>query len=160
MKTIPSKAEPQYNELPIDRTLFLKGVVATDHVTYHLGSKPPIKTSAVSIATSDCSGWARWILYYASGGAVVLVDGSQNQRVAFSASNLKKSSLPACLLHDNILRVITRKADSNGVGHIAFALNGMCYDCSSTFHGVSVHAWTGNGWMSEPANDVRIVARF
>lgn len=61
-----------------------------DRVRYGLGAKAP-KLSAASheIHKIDCSGYVRWLLYRASGGELVLPDGSWHQN-KFAASRFRK----------------------------------------------------------------------
>lgn len=56
---------------------------------YGLGAKAPLHAPAGSFHRIDCSGYSRVLLFNATGGELVIPDGSQNQR-AWAEDNLRE----------------------------------------------------------------------
>lgn len=89
----------------------------------------------------DCSGAVRLIAYHASGGAVILPDGSYNQHEAIKALNLRKSNWYACGRKDNLLRIAFHLPDQRDeTGHVWFILNGETWE-SYGGHGPGSRPW-------------------
>lgn len=137
-------------ELDRDKMLALTNWCTSHDVGYKLGAKAPWLGCDVSeIRAIDCSGFVRYLAYQASSGSVVLPDGSVNQHEAFFAGGFKRSSVGSGRLQDGILRIaFLRPEDGDGVGHVAFLLNGRTLE-SHGHHGPDRRLWTGQGWMGK-----------
>ena len=116
---------------------------------YRLGGKVNKLTADSSIVRSigiDCSGYVRWIMHRATHDELVMPDGSVQQGDWLDACGFKRSSVDACYLKDDVLRIVQYRPTS-GVGHIALVLNGETIE-SHGGTGPDSRPWTGSGWQS------------
>lgn len=111
-------------------------------VTYLMGGKAhDLMAVPLDVRQIDCSGFARWLLYHATRGALLLPDGSCIEDQALALDGFKRSDPANCALHDGHVRVCIHLADDkDGTGHIWIVLNGVTYE-SHGGRGVSSRAW-------------------
>lgn len=127
----PSEAFPWWSVrvAPYDIARYLAACVAGD-VRYFLGAKAdaggraldawPIRYSHI-----DCSGWVRAALAFATQGALVIPDGSVNQREWCEGHGLKRSNYAALLRRDNVIRIaFIRATAAEHIGHVYLCYNG------------------------------------
>jgi hypothetical protein len=125
-------------DLPIDVGVVLDALAALIHrVPYKMGGKAhPLGMSIAHFLEDrgpvgiDCSGFVRWLLFLASGGAVNISDGTFNQRDFFRARadvlHLPSSPYAVCAQHDDVLRVAGFvKSNKVTFGHIWIVHNGL-----------------------------------
>jgi len=116
-----------YKTISIDKAKLLSRIsAAIGKVTYDLGAKPRLGTLPGSGFTkSDCSGFVRWLLYAATGGAIKLLPGSWHQQEWCKSQNFKKTDyLQHAGLQDHRLRVAFINAKNGKVGHVWLILDG------------------------------------
>ena len=122
-------------------------------VSYGLGSKAPEHTSGPYVFdypptfnAVDCSGWIRWAIYHATGGALLIPDGSANQNDWAGQQGLKHYGPDnAHVMYqsvggnkDNYLRVAFCRANpTEPIGHVWLLFNGFTMESSG---GVGPHS--------------------
>ena len=89
-------------------------------ITYKMGAKAPdVKAVPIGCRAIDCSGYARWLLYHATHGSLLLPDGSYIEDAALALDKFKSTDPANCALHDGHVRVCVHLADDkDGTGHI------------------------------------------
>lgn len=105
--------------------------------THHLST--PVST----IENLDCSGLIRYEAFQASGGDLVLPDGSQAQ-LDWCRKNWKQVGYGFCENRDNVLRIAFMTPGVHGVGsigHVWWIFNGNTLE-SYGGHGVGSHKWS------------------
>lgn len=127
-------------DIPYLRTLMAQCVAAG--IRYLMGGKAhELDTVPLDVSRIDCSGFARWLLYHATRGKLLLPDGSCIEDQALALDGFKKTDPANCALHDGHVRVCIHLADDkDGTGHIWIVLNGVTYE-SHGGRGVSSRAW-------------------
>lgn len=130
--------------VPVDKTYLqhLHAECMALPVRYEMGAKPPsVLKVPIGTMKCDCSGYARWLLYHATHGALLLPDGSWNEYAALLADGFKPSAAANTVLHDGHVRVCVHIADERDeTGHIWIVLNGRTYECYGG-HGVGSRNW-------------------
>lgn len=133
-----------FSTVPVDipYLLHLMALCVAAGVRYLMGGKAhdlmavPLDTSAI-----DCSGFARWLLYHATRGALLLPDGSCLEDHALALDAFKSTDPANCALHDGHVRVCIHLADDkDGTGHIWIVINGVTYELHGG-RGVSSRAY-------------------
>ena len=124
---------PGYPSLPVDIGKLHDALAVCEHdgVTYELGAKaaqhpaPPIFDYPPTFSTIDCSGFARWAMYHATAGQVVMPDGSVNQNDWCAAQGLKHHAIAEGQDYTsgmglNVLYACFCRAGSRGegIGHV------------------------------------------
>ncbi len=111
-------------------------------VRYLMGGKArDLDAVPLDVSAIDCSGFARWLLYHATRGQLLLPDGSCIQDHALFLDQFKSTDPANCALHDGHVRVCIHLADDkDGTGHIWIVLNGVTYE-SHGGRGVSSRPW-------------------
>src|SRR4051812_1536811 len=97
---------------------------------YGLGAKAPsLDCEPSKIHAVDCSGYVRWALARATGGALCIPDGSQNQR-AWAEANLHqvKYADAARYMTDKRLFIAFIKPFANGCGSVGHVFLLAQYD--------------------------------
>jgi hypothetical protein len=122
-------------------------------VVYNLGAKIPLKPNLVpgkDYKSVDCSGEVRFLLWVASGGRVVLPDGSWIQHQAVKKAGFKKSSVDSAKLQDGVLRIafLDPNDSHSHIGHVVLVLNGETLESHGS-HGPNRRAWNGTGWQEK-----------
>lgn len=145
----PSEAFP-YPTLDIDLPLLelLHSRVVQPGNQYKLGGKVNKLTADSSVVRSlgiDCSGYIRWILCRSTHDQLVMPDGSVQQADWLDAVGFKVSTVEACKLEDDVLRIAQYRPQS-GVGHISLVFNGNTIE-SHGGTGPDSRRWTGEGWQ-------------
>lgn len=112
---------------PIDLSILEQDFAQLERlgVSYGLGSKAPSallhdpKAPLAGFDTIDCSGYVRLALYRASGGGLLLPDGSQNQR-AWAEANLRQVAYKdaAAYMTDTRLFIAFIKPFANNCGNV------------------------------------------
>ena len=125
--TVP--AYPSFT-LNVDKMIAIVKDCRMRHTTYGLGAKSrdlnsyPLDTHAI-----DCSGFLRYLLCKASGGNLIIPDGSTNQNDWALAQGLKhygKANYGNCENHDGFLRLCFCRASADEpIGHVWLCYNGM-----------------------------------
>ena len=108
-------------------------------VVYGLGSKAAehagqkyVFDYPPTFGSVDCSGWSRWAIYHATGGALLIPDGSANQndwagQQGFKHYGPDKAHVTYQSIggnKDNYLRMaFCRASASETIGHVWFTLN-------------------------------------
>ncbi len=83
----------------------------------------------------DCSGWVRAAIAVATGGRLLLPDGSVNQHEWCAAKGLKKSNQAALLLLDGLTRIaFLVPTPDHEIGHVFLCRNGR-----------TLESWGGHG---------------
>lgn len=101
----------------------------------HLGQLP------IVFGEIDCSGFARSSVKFASGGKIVMPDGSYQQGDWFAAQGFKRTDNSNCALNDGHLRVCIHHPDHiDETGHIWFVVGGRTIE-SYGGHGPGSRAW-------------------
>ncbi|MBC7808847.1 MAG: C40 family peptidase [Akkermansiaceae bacterium] len=121
-------------------------------VRYGLGAKASklSATPGTPFTRIDCSGFVRWAVYMASGGEVIMPDGSWFQEELARKQGFKKSTSESCLLKDGRVRLAYWKnKDQGGISHIALVLNGKTLE-SHDSRGPNRRTWSlDTGWMRD-----------
>ncbi len=96
-----------------------------NHAVYRYGMKPPLDADSHTITGSDCSGLSRYLCSKASGGKLLIPDGSQMQREWFEQSGAHKLARYSDILMADESRLFIHfiKPYTNGcgrVGHVFF----------------------------------------
>ena len=146
---------PGFNSVALDVGKLLDALRACEArgVAYGLGSKAPEHTSGPyafdyppTFNAIDCSGWVRWALYHATGGSLLIPDGSANQNDWAGAQGLKHygpdAARSAYLSNggnkDHALRhCFCRASASETIGHVWMLWSGFTMESSG---GVGPHS--------------------
>lgn len=122
--------------------LRLMALCVASGVRYLMGGKArDLDVVPLDVSRIDCSGFARWLLYHATRGSLLLPDGSCIEDHALALDSFKRSDPSNCALRDGHIRVCIHLADDkDGTGHIWIVLNGVTYE-SHGGCGVSSRAW-------------------
>ena len=149
---------PGFNSVALDVGKLLDALRACEArgVSYGLGSKAPEHTSGPyafdyppTFNAIDCSGWVRWALYHATGGALLIPDGSANQNDWAGAQGLKHygpdAARSAYLSNggnkDHALRLcFCRASASEPIGHVWMLRNAYSLE-SCGGHGPTSRPW-------------------
>ena len=133
-----------FSVAPVDipSLLHLMALCVAAGIRYLMGGKArDITAVPLDVSRIDCSGFARWLLYHATHGALLLPDGSCNEGDALAKFGFKPSNPANCALLDGHVRVCVHEADDkDGTGHIWLVLNGVTLESHGGV-GVSSRAW-------------------
>lgn len=131
----PSKSFPwpTLRLAPYDISRYLGGCVAAG-IGYFLGGKAddggrPLDAWPPRYSHIDCSGWVRAALAFATQGALVIPDGSVNQREWCEGHGLKRSNYAALLRRDFVIRIaFIRATRTEHIGHVYLCYNGRTWE--------------------------------
>ena len=139
----------------LEKLLALHAECERRGIKYGLGAKAPaMAATPAQIARIDCSGYVRWLLWQASGGALKLPDGSQNQR-DWCEKNLREVGSyrdAAQYMTGKRLFIAFIRPGYNGcgpVGHVWLLLDG---DPGMGVTAETVESYGGHGPGSRPWN--------
>jgi len=110
----------------MDKLLEVAKQMMDGHISYGLGSKAPsLSCDPSAIKAIDCSGFVRYIIYKATGGAVHMPDGSWVQHdwckhQQFMTADYKTEAQQ----QDNWLRIAFLPKHEKHPGHVWLVLNG------------------------------------
>ena len=112
---------------------------------YGLGAKShDLNSSPLDAPAIDCSGFLRYLLFKATGGTLLIPDGSTNQNDWAASQGLKhygKANYGNCENHDGFLRLcFCRASASEPIGHVWLCYNGMTLESHASI-GPSSRAW-------------------
>ena len=127
---------------PVNWTAFVRVFGALAHVKYGLGDKAKLDAPPASIRRIDCSGFARYMAFSATGGQI-MPDGSWNQRAWCETRLPEVPYTPA----QSKLHIAFMTAGVNGVGsvgHVWFVRDGWTYE-SRGGKGVDARPWNTPG---------------
>lgn len=116
---------------------------------YEFGGKVEIDADTAEVRAEgvDCSGYVRWLVHRATGGAVTMPDGSAVQHEWVRDAGFKASSVPAARLLDGVVRIaFLSPTAGGGIGHVALIRNGLTFE-SHGGAGPNRRAWSGAGWQ-------------
>lgn len=122
---------------------------ASGKVKYLLGAKPSLAdVSEVKFTLSDCSGWVRWLLNAASGGVVLIPDGSSRQNDWCRAQRFKITDYRKnASWKDGRLRIAFMPASAGRPGHVWLIFNGRTIECCGG-RGVCRRVWNTRSLLS------------
>jgi hypothetical protein len=117
--------------IKIDKARLMRFHNAADGVVkYHLGSKPKIGAMPGAFHISDCSGYVRALLAFATSNEVTPPDGSWYQQEWCKKQEFKATDYhTVAALGDNRLRIAFINASKGKVGHVWLLLNGQTLEC-------------------------------
>lgn len=136
-----------FDTLPIDRQKLLDGLAKCKSVPVHygMGSKAHEPFSFPPDFTRiDCSGFVRWLIFHATGGQVLIPDGSYIQADDFQKYGFKKGLYADAANKDNHVRICFHRPGGrggDGIGHVWIVLNGE-----------TLESYGGHGPGSRPFN--------
>lgn len=141
--TTTANAAPDYPfpTLKINITALLKMVGRAAGKKYRLGNKPHLDKTITEWATSDCSGYVRWLLYQVADSHPKIPLGSWNQAEWCRGEKFKLTSYEKHAgLKDNRLRIAFIKPKLGKSGHVWLILNGYTIECYGG-HGCGRRPW-------------------
>lgn len=127
--------------LSVHHELMIKGV------PYEWGAKPKIGCPVTDVHTSDCSGYIRWLLYYASTGKIELPEGSADQHSFF------EDRVPLTHYHVNdtaqtLLTINFIEPTDVHAGHVWLCAERTTFECYGG-HGVGSRPWAAKILLTE-----------
>jgi hypothetical protein len=129
----------------ISLKIFLATHAQLDSVKYQFGAKPPFLSAPLdALRVLDCSAYARIQLFHATSGALVIPDGSVNQREWCEKEGLhqlkKYSDVQYAITDKSRLFICFVKPFAGVAGHVWFVRGGRTYE-SRGGAGVSSRGW-------------------
>jgi cell wall-associated NlpC family hydrolase len=120
------------------------------NVVYRMGAKAPgLDCDSNTLKALDCSGFIRYVTAKCTDGLIDLPDGSDNQHQWFKRNGFKESTIQSGTRKDDILRIaFLTPADGNGIGHVAYILNGETMESHGHTTGVDMRQWNMRGWQA------------
>jgi hypothetical protein len=95
------------------------------HVKYSYGAKAALDKEPSDVTALDCSGFSRYLLYKASNTAIVLPNGSANQKVYCDNQKLTKVEYSTCGEKDGWLRIGFLAKNGSVPGHVWLILDSL-----------------------------------
>jgi hypothetical protein len=131
---------------PLDVPIYLKKMNAK----YDWGSKPDVKLQLHDIKALDCSALTKIFVYKLTGGAVLMPDGSVNQRAWCEEQGFKETTVEAAVgQKDGILRIGFWNAGGTK-RHVWFVLNGRTYESHGRTKGPDSRRFDGKAaWQRD-----------
>ena len=143
-------------------------------VVYGLGSKAPEHSGQKYVfdypptfSAIDCSGWVRWAIYHATGGVLLIPDGSANQNDWAGQQGFKHYGPSAAHTayqsvggnKDNYLRAcFCRASPSEPIGHVWLLWNAFSLESHGGV-GPSSRAWD-TPVLSRIVSDVYVLGHY
>lgn len=131
--------------IPVSKTRLLAGFAGCEgKCGYLLGAKPAMESFPGRFSESDCSGFVRWLIFHATGGKVLIPDGSFNQAEWCVGMKLKPCRYgDSGRLRDDRVRISFIRARDGVPGHVWLVLNGQTIECCSR-RGVCRRPWNSS----------------
>lgn len=120
-----------FRVMPLDTAKLEGGLHQCEAVPVHygMGDKAPEPFSfPPNFHAIDCSGFARWVIFHATGGDVLMPDGSYVQSDWCEQHGFKKTDYANAANHDGHVRIAFHHPGGrggDGTGHVWIILNGM-----------------------------------
>lgn len=124
-----------------DLLLDLADELMDGHVSYKFGAKPLLNKEIADVTAADCSGFLRYLLYYASDKRIQMPSGSWHQEEWCKTTGLPKVDYATTASYDGCLRIAFLPKKNGNPRHVWLILNGETIESHGPTKGPNRRSW-------------------